>query len=184
MIISNAFEFLWVLIHCNRTFIFVHNLCLVFAFAFWPVPCSFDLANKLDIISILGRVSVLWLLCVRLEESLKRSTWMCSGLWKYQLSNLPVAEKKYDIQPRSRLHLCLSLRWYFAFNWLQLELGETWTGDTQSALCSDSVSPQPPIILYYKLDLQANDENAKAYDKLTAPKGQARLHLLLHALLC
>lgn len=109
---------------------------------------------------------------------------LCSGLWKYQLSNLPVAEKKYDIQPRSRLHLCLSLRWYFAFNWLQLELGETWTGDTQSALCSDSVSPQPPIILYYKLDLQANDENAKAYDKLTAPKGQARLHLLLHALLC
>ena len=29
---------------------------------------------------------------------------LCSGLWKYQLSNLPVAEKKYDIQPRSRLH--------------------------------------------------------------------------------
>lgn len=136
------------------------------------VPCFFDLANKLDIISILGRVSVLWLLCVRLEESLKRSTCAAGfGSTSYLTYRL---QKRNTISNHAVVSiLCLSLRWYFAFNWLQLELGET-----------DSVSPQPPIILYYKLDLQANDENAKAYDKLTAPKGQARLHLLLHALLC
>lgn len=131
------------------------------------VPCSFDLANKLDIISILGRVSVLWLLCVRLEESLKRSTCAAGfGSTSYLT---------YRLQKRNTIS-----------NHAVVSTFVSPYGDiSRSTDCSwNSEKPQPPIILYYKLDLQANDENAKAYDKLTAPKGQARLYLLLHALLC